>query len=247
MRPILPSWMRLEEGLTAVGVFLGHGHDEAKVGFGHVASWPAGPRSAARFRSAKDLWNSSRPMRTNSSRVRSWRAPPRFGGAGGGLVQGFEFLDAPKVTGISRGRCCHNDHFLDDLLFVVELGESGLELLSARRNSLDAFSRRPPVAALRQATNLVSTCWSVARTFLMSRPEVLEVAVAIRHLLVDDDAVEPFLRWVRRGASRPMAICSLAASQGCRRCASSRDPPPRSSGKSRLPVPRWRRGTLPPI
>jgi hypothetical protein len=60
---------QVEEGLAAVGVFLGDGDDQAQVGLGHVRLGLM-RAVAARFNWSRILWNSSRGRRTNCSRAR---------------------------------------------------------------------------------------------------------------------------------------------------------------------------------
>ena len=121
---------QIEERLAAVGVFFGDGNDEAQIGLGHVRFGLEAAVGGGFQIALNALKNSSRGIRTNCSSV--WilalfglnrRAPL------GGRALRFQFLDVPQAgLEFFVDVAGHDDHFLDDFLLVVKLGEHVLQL-----------------------------------------------------------------------------------------------------------------------
>ena len=106
----------------------------------------------------------------------------------------------------------HEDHFLDDFLFVEKLRERVLKLFVELLEFLEIFFLRGGLGGLLPARVFFVHLLVEVADLLTRLAQRLQMTVAALDFFVDDDAVKAtFLRRARKSNFSASAMCSFAA------------------------------------
>jgi hypothetical protein len=183
----------VEEGEAAVGVFFGDGDDEAEVGLDHLGLGLVGLAGAV-----LELFVGVEEILVGHAYEVLEDADLEFlgvddgGGVGGGALSAGFVDEAEADLEFVADVFGDESHLLDDLLFAEEFVEGLLELLVGFFEGGGELVAFCPGGLAPAGVVVVHVLIELADVF-DEFAEILEVAVAVGHFFVHDDAVEAFL------------------------------------------------------